>query len=479
MTPAASDARRLRLSLWALLAVLGFWLLSQTTVATWLARQADVQKLQWQAGDSPWFWDFTQGHSYIPAGSSGLEQARQGSRGLEVTLPGTGRLDLLLALRGHPPAPAAVQSARLMLETEARTRVLLLAHLENTHVLWGEGWIEPGQQRQELALKAPQAPRIQALQLRLEAAPGTRLRLARLELRAPDCLASAAGCQTYQVQAPPAVTPESLLHWRDAQLARQPESHVVARGPFGRIGAWLAGWTLPFPPWWPGLLLLLGLCLAGLKRRWQAGPPVHPARLALELLLPLALTVAALLGGWPERDTPPVASLWLGLCLAAWLLPPAPPMPPLRWLGDAAAWRAALGLSLIGLLLLAPLALLEPAPVRSMAALQQGWRYPAWALLQQWLLVQVIVPRLWALLRQPDACALAAGLIFALLHAPNFALMLFTALAGTAWAWLGLQRRALLPLAVSHAVLGSALPLLAPDWLLRSAEIGGRYLMAP
>ena len=57
--------------------------------------------------------------------------------------------------------------------------------------------------------------------------------------------------------------------------------------------------------------------------------------------------------------------------------------------------------------------------------------------------------------------------------------MAFTCAGGTAWAWLGWRHRVLLPLAASHAALGLWLTQIAPTWLLRSAEIGGRFLMAP
>ena len=90
-----------------------------------------------------------------------------------------------------------------------------------------------------------------------------------------------------------------------------------------------------------------------------------------------------------------------------------------------------------------------------------------------------IAPRMRLLLPDTRAAALACGLLFALMHAPNFALMLFTLAGGSIWAWLGQRHRALLPLAASHAVLGVWLMHVAPSWLLRSAEVGGRFLMPP
>ena len=76
------------------------------------------------------------------------------------------------------------------------------------------------------------------------------------------------------------------------------------------------------------------------------------------------------------------------------------------------------------------------------------------------------------------ASAVALMLVgMAPLHLPNFALMVFTFAAGSAWARSGLRHGALLPLALSHWLLGTLVVLSAPAWLLRSAEIGARFLL--
>jgi len=54
-------------------------------------------------------------------------------------------------------------------------------------------------------------------------------------------------------------------------------------------------------------------------------------------------------------------------------------------------------------------------------------------------------PLLWA----------ANGLVYAATHFPNPALMLITAGAGAVWSYTYLRYRLLLPIAVSHAVLGA------------------------
>lgn len=109
----------------------------------------------------------------------------------------------------------------------------------------------------------------------------------------------------------------------------------------------------------------------------------------------------------------------------------------------------------------------------------KAWQYPLWALLQQWILMHGIAPRTQNASGSAWLGALLAGALFGLLHAPNFALMIATFAAGTVWAALGYRHRALLPLVAVHVFTGLALLWAAPTWLLRSAEIGGRYLMAP
>lgn len=102
-------------------------------------------------------------------------------------------------------------------------------------------------------------------------------------------------------------------------------------------------------------------------------------------------------------------------------------------------------------------------------------RYVGWALLQQFLVCTVCTQR-WLLVTQDKALAIVLGALgFGLLHTPNANLMLATFLGGLCWCAIYLRERALLPIAVSHAV--SALILIAllpPPWLY-SAEVSARF----
>jgi len=82
--------------------------------------------------------------------------------------------------------------------------------------------------------------------------------------------------------------------------------------------------------------------------------------------------------------------------------------------------------------------------------------YLPWALLQQFVFQFYLLGRLLVLLPVWGAVAVTA-LAFSLVHFPRLPVMAVTLVAGAAWALIYRRYRALLPLAVSHALLGSAL----------------------
>jgi hypothetical protein len=140
-------------------------------------------------------------------------------------------------------------------------------------------------------------------------------------------------------------------------------------------------------------------------------------------------------------------------------------------LGDAPGWQASLKFTAFAAIALAIIALLTAHWVPPGA--QRVAIYVPFVALQQALLLGFLWPRACALAPR-HAQALTAAL-FAIAHAPNFALMCLSLLA--AWAWLGLyqRRRAWLPILASHYALGLlAITCLPPD-ILYSAEVGLRY----
>lgn len=80
--------------------------------------------------------------------------------------------------------------------------------------------------------------------------------------------------------------------------------------------------------------------------------------------------------------------------------------------------------------------------------------YLPWALLQQFLFQFYVLGRLLTLLPAPVA-VFATGMVYSLVHLPEMGVALVTAPAGVFWTFLYRRDRVLLPLGLSHALLGS------------------------
>lgn len=147
-------------------------------------------------------------------------------------------------------------------------------------------------------------------------------------------------------------------------------------------------------------------------------------------------------------------------------------------LGGASAWREALQGVTIVLLLALLVHRLAGQPAIGWPDTSDLLRYFAWAAIQQTLLQRVLIPNLNGATNAWTG-ALPAATAFALLHTPNFSLMLLCLLAGLWWSSHYARHRSWLPLVAAHAVLGATLPLFLPlDWLY-SAEVGARFFTAP
>jgi membrane protease YdiL (CAAX protease family) len=108
--------------------------------------------------------------------------------------------------------------------------------------------------------------------------------------------------------------------------------------------------------------------------------------------------------------------------------------------------------------------------------------YTGWALIQQTLFQFYLLGRLLALFpkTQPVWSILITGLGFSLVHLPDIWTALVTAIAGPIWTLIYYRYRRLLPLAVSHAALGTAFYYgicghnLAQEWQSASSAFGLR-----
>jgi membrane protease YdiL (CAAX protease family) len=129
------------------------------------------------------------------------------------------------------------------------------------------------------------------------------------------------------------------------------------------------------------------------------------------------------------------------------------------------AWLASIAFTAVALIALAGLGALGTfdASETSLAARARNWHiviaialYFPWALLQQYIFQFYLLGRLLHVIGAPGAIALTA-VGFACVHFPRWPVMAVVAVAGAVWALIYYRNRRLLPLAASHAVLGSAL----------------------
>jgi membrane protease YdiL (CAAX protease family) len=132
--------------------------------------------------------------------------------------------------------------------------------------------------------------------------------------------------------------------------------------------------------------------------------------------------------------------------------------------GARGAWLAALGFTAVALVVLAIVAVLTARAAGAPATERFGnWHmlataalYLPWALLQQYIFQFYWFGRWLRLVPVAFAVALTA-VAFAAVHFPRWPVMAVTLVAGAAWALIYYRWRSLLPLAVSHALLGTAL----------------------
>ena len=132
--------------------------------------------------------------------------------------------------------------------------------------------------------------------------------------------------------------------------------------------------------------------------------------------------------------------------------------------GTRSAWRAALAFTAIALVTLAVIGWFAARAANASPGARLGnWHmlaaaalYFPWALLQQYIFQFYLFARWLRLVPAPVAVALTA-VAFAAVHFPRWPVMAVTLLAGAVWALIYYRWRRLVPLALSHALLGTAL----------------------
>ena len=267
---------------------------------------------------------------------------------------------------------------------------------------------------------------------------------------------------------------EQQIALRNAVYAALPAAILVPESryaeTFAEARALAAAGLREAPPrsqWAPVAVLALLLLIARFRS------PRDPRRRALfELALTMAAPLWLILGDHFDGTLHASQYALIGLTVAYAIslsLPRA-----WHWNGEPRAWAyAALVVALalvIGLILHGSGTQVTPAP-----GLRQVLRYFGWALLQQYLICVVYTER-WNIVAGNRYVAVYLGALgFALMHAPNAALMLATFAGGLCWCAIYLRYRALLPLALSHTACALLLVVLLPADILRSAEVSVRF----
>ncbi|MDQ0010407.1 membrane protease YdiL (CAAX protease family) [Luteibacter jiangsuensis] len=309
------------------------------------------------------------------------------------------------------------------------------------------------------------------------AAPPTRAAMLRLEVRLPAAATftlheASLVAETGPIQSPVGALPsrlsaEGLLAWRDHARAADP---LVTFGSETAAGPAQAGL-----PWLPPLVYLLVLgAFGGSVLRRHLRQPVVAASAARDLIdagLVLVGPLWFIAGlGLSDRPDPIGVTMFMAGASYAFFLHATGVLPRWHWLGT---WRAA-GWPLLAVpAALCVVVFFGHAP--SWPPLGRVAVYVGWALFQQWLMLAVVGALLERALPRPLALLLTA-LAFALLHTPNGLLMQLCFVAEFGWAWWYFHRRALLPVALAHALSAVLLQAGLAGGLLRSLEVSARFL---
>lgn len=102
--------------------------------------------------------------------------------------------------------------------------------------------------------------------------------------------------------------------------------------------------------------------------------------------------------------------------------------------------------------------------------------YTVWALMQQFLLMNIFLYKFLRILRSRLGAVLLAGILFATAHIPNPLLMAVTLTWGVVGCVLFLRYRNLYTLALAHAIMGLTLAITVPDAMQHQMRVGMSYL---
>jgi hypothetical protein len=102
-------------------------------------------------------------------------------------------------------------------------------------------------------------------------------------------------------------------------------------------------------------------------------------------------------------------------------------------------------------------------------------RYFAWALFQEFGLQSFFTNRIFEVLKDAKKTAWLSGTLFAAFHIPNPVLMPLTFAGGVIFSRIFIQHRNILPIAVSHAIIGSLASVAIPMSWHHALRVGPAY----
>ncbi|WP_448098274.1 CPBP family glutamic-type intramembrane protease [Luteibacter yeojuensis] len=445
-----------------------------TVVRAAIESGSAADRIAFAAGDSPWSWRFRErddvvagrafGSGVLTVVENGLAFRATDGSAMEIGLPLARPVDVRrmdrLRLRAEASAPGSY--AWVVRETltgplrRASLGVFAAGPLPPALRLAPLDWTDPAGR--------PVTPPARAAMLRLEL---TLPAAATFTLHEASLIAGSGPIQPPVGALPSRLSAEGLLAWRDHARAADPLVTFGSGTTASPAHAWL--------PWLPPIayLLALGGFVGSALRRRQRRPIVEAgaARDLIEAALVLVGPLWFIAGlGLSDRPDPPGVVMFVAGAAYAFFLNATRALPRWHWLGT---WRAA-GWPLLAVpVALCVVVFFGHAP--SWPPLGRVAVYVGWALFQQWLMLAVVGALLARALPRPLAILLTA-LAFALLHTPNGLLMQLCFVAEFGWAWWYFHRRALLPVALAHALSAVLLQAGLAGGLLRSLEVSARFL---
>jgi hypothetical protein len=471
------------------------WLAARIT-AGWLLSEADQQLARVEANQPLWQWHPRKPRDLIAGRAFGTATVTRGADALSITstdgtpfelgLPVDGSLDLahwpMLQVQWQSSAAGVLGVIWGLGHTQTCMALLANRLTPDTRILRIDLRDLPWKSSGGVNCKPPGVA--QMLRLRVQIAPHAMLRLSSVALltieptvRAQDkpidlprdgieqAIASAQNLAMPRFRLPHGIGAEAMLALRDELRARWPAALIVPTG------------ATPVPPaqtshaitGWIGYLFYL-LALVWLAVR----PPTGRWRPWLEvtgcLLGPLWVVVGLHWGLYPT----PLGLLTFGSGLVFALFIERRHLPRLwRWPPKGRDWLLPLATLPVTLALIALYGhQLQPLPLANVLT------YLAWAWLQQWLMLVVLLRRFEQICGHRTALAiLLVALAFALLHTPNGMLMQLCLVAELWWGWCFLRSRSVLLVTLAHAACALLVESGLVGGLVRSLEVGARFFL--